>query len=51
MVIRAVELTRKIRDKMYEETKSMSKAEYLAYIQQIPEKFQRKTPNRTVSPR
>ena len=42
MAIKAVELTRNIRDKMYEETKDMTKAEYLAYIRQGNKQFQEK---------
>ncbi len=42
MTIKAVELTRNIRDKMYEETKDMTKAEYLAYICQGNKQFQEK---------
>ena len=42
--IDAVELVRKIRDKQYEETKSMSPKEKLEYIRKKADEFDKHTP-------
>lgn len=42
MVVKAIEMVRKIRDKHYEETKTLSVKEQIKFIKQKSEKLQKK---------